>query len=152
MVVDFLPWRWLPGKKSFETDNHIMTYYGYWDNFRSHYKLGLKFKLKNLRFPANSTITLPVTITNPYNETIRFNENKWMPTWLVYHIHYKDKFLAQMVRSTDITNMVITGATKDTSIRFLTPSLPGNYYFWVSVSCGWVPPARNMNYQMMEIY
>ena len=71
---------------------------------------------------------------------------------MVYHIHYKDKFLAQMVRSTDITNMVITGATKDTSIRFLTPSLPGNYYFWVSVSCGWVPPARNMNYQMMEIY
>jgi hypothetical protein len=152
MVVDFMPWRWLPGKKSFETDNHIMTYYGYWDNFRSHYKLGLKFKLKDLRFPANSTITLPVTITNPYNETIRFNENKWMPTWLVYHIHYKDKFLAQMVMSTDITNMVITGATKDTSIRFLTPSLPGNYYFWVSVSCGWVPPARNMNYQMMEIY
>jgi hypothetical protein len=75
-----------------------------------------------------------------------------MPTWLVCHIHYKDKFVARMMPSTDITNMVIPGAGKDTSIRFLTPSLPGNYYFCVSVSSGWLPPARNMNYQMMEIY
>ncbi len=152
MVVDFASWRWLPDKKDFVTSNNIITYYGYWDNFRSHYKLGLKFKIKELRFPANANITLPITITNPYRDTIRFNENKWMPSWLVYHIHYKDQFIAQMIPSTDITNMVITGASKDTSIRFLTPSQPGNYYFWVSVSTGWVPPARNMNYQMMEIY
>jgi len=152
MVIDFMPWRWLPGKKAFESDNHMITWYGYWPDFRSHYKLGLELKLKKLRFPANSTITLPLTIINPYNETIRFNENKCMPTWLVCHIHYKDKFVARMMPSTDITNMVIPGAGKDTSIRFLTPSLPGNYYFCVSVSSGWLPPARNMNYQMMEIY
>ncbi|MCX6281860.1 MAG: glycosyltransferase family 39 protein [Bacteroidetes bacterium] len=152
MVIDFLPWRWLPDRKEFTGSNGITTYYGFWGNFRSHYKLGLKFKLQNLRFPVNSSVTLPITILNPYHDTVRFNENKWMPGWLVYHIHYKDKFLAQMVPSTDITNMVIAGATRDTSIRFMTPSQPGNYYFWVSVSNGWVPPARNMNYQMMEIY
>ena len=152
MVIDFGPWRWLPAKKAFISSNRIITYYGYWENFRSHYKLGLKFKLKTLRFPANSTIILPITIVNPYNEKVTFNENKWMPSRLVYHIHYKDQFIAQMVPSTELTNMVITGAGRDTSIRFFTPSHPGNYYFWVSVSTGWVPPARNMNYQMMEIY
>ncbi len=152
MVVDFAPWRWLPGRKAFVTSNNIITYYGYWNNFRSHYKLGLKFKIKDLRFPANASIILPVTIINPYKDTVRFNENKWLPSSLVYHLHYKDDYVARMVPSTDITNMVITTSTRDTSIRFDTPSLPGNYYFWVSVSTGWVPPARNMNYQMMEIY
>jgi hypothetical protein len=152
MAVDFQPWRYLPDKKSFETSNHITTYYGYWGPFYSHYKLGLKFRLKELRFPANAIITLPITIVNPYKNTIRFNENKWMPAWLVYHIHFKDTFIAQSVPSTDITNMIIPGAGKDTTIRFRTPSQPGNYYFWVSVSSGWVPPARNMNYQLMEIF
>ncbi len=152
MVVDFSPWRWLPEKKAFVTSNNIITYYGFCDNFRSHYKLGLRFKIKKFRFPANSSIILPVTIINPYKDTVRFNENKQMPSWLVYHLHYKDKYVAQMVRSTDITNMVLTGTVRDTSIRFDTPSRPGNYYFGVSVSTGWFPASRNMNYQMMEIY
>ena len=152
MVVDFAPWRYLPGKKSFVTSNNIITYYGYWNNFRSHYKLGLKFKLKELRFPANSSIILPVTCINLYPDTVKFNENKWMPAWLVYHFHYQGKFIKEMVRSTEITNMIISGATKDTTIRFNTPSLPGNYYFWVSVSEGWLPAAKNMNFQKMEIY
>jgi len=152
MVVDFQPWRYLPGKQSFETSNHITTYYGYWGPFYSHYKLGLKFRLKELRFPANAIITLPITIVNPYKEIIKFNQNQWMPAWLVYHIHFKDTFIAMAVPSTDITKMIIPGASKDTSIRFRTPSRPGNYYFWVSVSSGWLPPARNMNYQQMEIF
>ena len=152
MVIDFLPWRWLPEKQEFQSGNGIVTYYGYWQNFRSHYKLGMKFKLKTLRFPANVMITLPVTITNPYKDTVKFNQNNWMPSWLVYHIHYKDHFVAKSVQSTDISKMVIPGAAKDTSIRFLTPAVPGNYYFWVSVAEGWLPPARNMNYQTMEIY
>jgi len=152
MVVDFIPWRWLPGKTAFTGSNHIITYYGYWNNFRSHNHLGIKLKLKRLRFPANASITLPVTIINPYLHPVQFRENKFMDSWLVCNIHYKDKFVAEMVPSTDITRMIITGATKDTSIRFLTPSVPGKYYFCVSVSTGWVPPPRNMNYQMMEIY
>jgi len=152
MVVDFLSWRWLPGKQSFMTSNRIPTYYGFWDNFVSHYKIGLNFKMKTLKFPANASITLPIHISNPYNDTIRFCKSEWYPTWLVYHIHYRDRYLAEMVRSTDISNMVIPPAGRDTSIRFNTPSLAGNYYFWVSVSEGWLPPFRNMNYQNMEIY
>ena len=152
MIVDFTPWRWLPSKQTFSTSNHVTTFYGYWDNFRSHYKLVLKFKLKELRFPANASITLPVTIINPYHHAIRFDENQWMPSTLVYNIHYKAMFLAKAVSSTDITHMIITGASRDTSIRFTTPALPGNYYFCVSVASGWLPPARNMNFQMMEIY
>ena len=107
MVVDFAPWRWLPGRKAFVTSNNIITYYGYWNNFRSHYKLGLKFKIKDLRFPANASIILPVTIINPYKDTVRFNENKWLPSSLVYHLHYKDDYVARMVPSTDITNICL---------------------------------------------
>ena len=129
MVIDFMPSRQLPDKRSFKSDNHIITYYGYWDNFRSHYKLGLRFKLKNLRFPANSTITLPVTIINPYNETIRFNEDKRMPAWLVYHIHYRDKFVAQMVPSTDITNMIIPARARIPVFDSLLPFCRGIIIF-----------------------
>jgi hypothetical protein len=28
MVVDFMPWRWLPGRKAFVGSNNMMTYYG----------------------------------------------------------------------------------------------------------------------------
>lgn len=152
MVVDFVPWRWIPGKKAFVTSNGIITYYGYWIDFRSHYKLKLDFKLKQFRFPANASITLPITIYNPYGDTVRFNENKWMRALLVYHLHYQDKFVAEMIPSTDITAMVIPGIKKDTSIRFTTPSRPGNYYFWVSVDEIPLPPPRNMDVKAMEIY
>jgi hypothetical protein len=152
MVVDFAPGRWLTERKALVTGNNIITYYGFWDKFTSHYKLELRFKLKELRFPANSTVTLPVAIINPYNDTVRFNENRWMPTRLVYHVHHKDHFDERLVASTDLSNMVITGAERDTTVRFKTPALPGHYYLWVSVSAGWLPSARNMNYQKMEIY
>ena len=152
MVVDFMPWRWLPERKAFIGSTGIITYYGYWNNFRSYSQLGIKLKLKELRFPANATITMPVTIINPYHHAIKFGENKFMDSWLVYHIHYKDKFAAEMVPSTNITSMIIKGAVQDTSIRFLTPFMPGKYYFCISVSTGWVPPPRSMNYQLMEIY
>jgi hypothetical protein len=153
MVVDFVKWRWLPAKKAYFTSNRIITYYGDWPDFRSHYKLELKFKMDKFRFPANANITLPVSIVNPYPDTVRFGENPMMPAWIVYHIHYRNHFIAEMVPSTDITKLVIPGGmVKDTSVRFITPSAPGNYYFWVSIGEGPLPPPRNMNVQAMEIY
>ena len=152
MVAGFESGSWFPAKKTFISGNHTTTYYDYCKNFRSHYKLGIRFKLKNLRFPANASIILPLTIVNPYPSAIRFNENMMMRTWLVYHIRNKDNFVSQFVPGTEITDMVIQGACRDTSIRFITPTQPGNYYFWVSVCTGWLPPDKNMNVQSMEIF
>jgi len=151
-IIQFMSWLKIPGGDSYLGRNGITTYYGYSDRFVSFYHIPLKIKDYELKFPANSTVKIPVRIINPDKQPLRFNLDTNQRSLLVYHLFKDEAFVLDQKPATDITSMVIPGAYADTSITIKTPEKPGKYYFWVSIKTGWLPSARNDNIHVMEIY
>ncbi|MDD4604313.1 MAG: hypothetical protein PHF97_10975, partial [Bacteroidales bacterium] len=152
LVAGYTEWMYIPEKQKYTGQNGVTTYWGIAKNFRSTYHISLETPVATLRFPASSNVVIPVRIFNPDRDTLRFDQDPGQPSYLVYHIHFKDKFAVYEQRAADISHMIIPGGSADTLITIKTPDKPGKYYFWVSIQTGWMMSGRNQNYQKMEIY
>jgi 4-amino-4-deoxy-L-arabinose transferase-like glycosyltransferase len=150
-IAHFMPWINIPGGSSFTGRNGIITYYGKRDNFQSFYRVPVRVMKRDLDFPAGREVEIPVRIINPDQGILRFDKDSTQQSFLTYYICRDGAFIDPLHKTMEISKMVIPGESADTVIRLKTPDKPGDYFFWVSIQTGWLPPAKNDYIHIMKI-
>ncbi len=121
-------------------------------NFRYYNRVKIDFEGYDFEFAPDSTITLPIQITNPTAKTVRFDQNPKMPVKLEYCLFWYGK---RQTCATILANWPLEkldpGEVYETTIQFKTPKEPGeDYRFRLGIRSGWFI-GRNSNFRNMVV-
>jgi len=98
-------------------------------NFRYYNRVKILLETYDFAFPTDSTIQLPITIVNPTQQPVRFDQNPQMPVKLEYCLFwYGKKLNCQTVINQWPLKKLDPGEIFKTSILFNTPAEPGDHF------------------------
>jgi len=114
----------------------------YYKNIKHYYSynfLKINVELKDKTLKSDSTINIPVEIINPLDSAIVISPD--VKSFISVCFAVKNR----PYKYEPVEN--VSGLKLDKSYKTIlsvkTPDKPGNYYLWVSIQSGWLPPAIN---------
>lgn len=140
----------MPYQKLIYPANGDSLAYSFIDSWRSYNKMDIEIDQEELVFPADSLITVPVTMVNPYSYPINLSNIPDTKVYMTYHI-FKD---GEQIKSEYIKPYLKQVSFEDqyqTTAYFRTPAEPGEYQLLLSLTYGWLHPGFNGRYRKLIV-
>ena len=125
--------------------------YNFIDDFRSYNKIKITLQRYKFCFKPDSSVVIPVKISNLTNETFIVGKNV-KNVHLVYTYIKKGKFITSPKKIEGLPNIKIeSGKSTNVDITVKTPDVPGKYECYISVETNYLYPAFNSRIIAFEI-
>ncbi|MCH8904691.1 MAG: glycosyltransferase family 39 protein [Bacteroidetes bacterium] len=135
---------------SFQTVHDKTIYYWIVDDFRSYNRVYIEME-NRLRLPADTTISIPITLSNNFSYPIYFNENPDIKTYLSFHF-FKNKKRVEYGRIYPELNGTPLIDSLEMNVMVNTPENPGKYVLRIGITAGRFPAGRNSIFKTVTIY
>jgi hypothetical protein len=110
-------------------------------NYRSYNFIRAEVGLQSFTMNAGELIEIPVLLTNPGDEPVRFADAAPAKVFIYcYFLQYGKPVITEKVQ--DISAVILKDKYS-TSFKIKAPDIKGTYYLKISLKCGWLPPGIN---------